>query len=175
MHKRVDMATAWWRRRSLIVPPDSPEAWIRLVAWQLWIGMVLFFLVAVGVRMITTAPERVVIVRDVSPCFFTPPVPPPCERTLYRGGLNMAFSGFAGLIMLAVAAWWLWELWSMTEPQPITDDFLQLLDRSFGHNWRDPTTWPWSRVWWAYGITSIGAGYTAGIALWLLRLATSRP
>ena len=175
MHKRADMASAWWRRRTLIVPPDSLHAWIRLASWELWMGMVLFFLIALGVRLIVTAPERVVVVRDLAPCFATPPAPPPCERTLYRGGLNMAFSGFAGFVMLAIAAWLLWELWSMTEPQPIVDDFLQLLDQSFGYRWRDPFTWPWARAWWAYGITSIGAGITAGAAFWLLRSAISGP
>jgi hypothetical protein len=175
MDKRNDAASAWRRRRTHIIPPDSPDAWIRLVSWELWMGMVLFFLVALGARMIITAPDRVVMVRDLSPCYATPPAPPPCARTLYRGALNMTFSGFAGFIMLAIAAWFVWELWSITEPLPITDDFLLLLDQSFGHDWRDPRTWPWSRAWWAYGITSIGAGLTAIFAFWVLPIVTSRP
>ena len=42
----------------------------------------------------------------------------------------------------------------MAEPKPITDDFLKLLNDSFGRNWRDPRTWPWTRMLWAYGFTA---------------------
>jgi hypothetical protein len=42
-------------------------------------------------------------------------------------------------------------------PKPITDDFLKLLDDSFGRSWRDPRTWPWTRLGWAYGFTALGA------------------
>ena len=175
MNRRNDAASAWWRRRTLTIPPDSPEAWLRLTAWELWMGMMLFFLVALGVRLIATAPERIVMVRDLAPCFATPPAPEPCERMLYRGGLNMVFSAFAGFIMIAIAAWFLWQLWTATEPRPITDDFLQLLDDSFGRSWRNPRTWPWSRALWAYGITAIGAALTGALSFLILRLATSRP
>ena len=56
----------------------------------------------------------------------------------------------------------MWELWSAVAPKPITDDFLQLLNDSFGRNWRDPRTWPWSRVLWAYGFTFVGVLFAAG-------------
>ena len=57
------------------------------------------------------------------------------------------------------------ELWSAVEPKPITDDFLKLLNASFGRNWRDPRTWPWSRMLWAFGFPLVGATLTAAISL----------
>jgi hypothetical protein len=119
-------------------------------------GLILFLLVALGVRLVMTSPDRVVLLHDVSQCYAAPPVPVPCERTLYRGLLNVAFSAFAGFMMLAIALWMLWSLWHAAEPAPITDDFLRLLSDSFGHDWRNPKTWPWSRVLWAYGFTTLG-------------------
>ena len=58
----------------------------------------------------------------------------------------------------------------------ITDDFLRLLDDSFGRDWRNPLKWPWARLLWAYGFTVVGATLTAGIGLilWTL-LVASRP
>jgi hypothetical protein len=72
--------------------------------------------------------------------------------------------------LIGVAAWFLWELWSAVEPKPITDDFLKLLNDSFGRDWRNPFTWPWSRVLWAYGFTMVGATLTVGVAMmiWIL-------
>ena len=58
----------------------------------------------------------------------------------------------------------LWELWSAVEPKPITDDFLRLLNDSFGRDWRNPLKWPWARLFWAYGFTLVGAILTAGAA-----------
>jgi hypothetical protein len=157
----------WWRKRTIIVPPETRDEWVRLVTWEVWMGFLLFLLVAIGARLVVTAPERVVLLHDVSQCYAPPPVPVPCERTLYRGLLNVAFSAFSGFMMLAVATWMVWSLWNIAEPAPITDDFLRLLNDSFGYSWRNPRTWPWSRVAWAYGFTSIGIaiGLAATIAV----------
>ena len=64
------------------------------------------------------------------------------------------FNVWCGLLLIAVAAWLVWELWSAAAPKPITDDFLKLLEDSFARDWRKPRTWPWARVGWAYGFTS---------------------
>jgi hypothetical protein len=76
-------------------------------------------------------------------------------------------------MLLGVAAWALWELWIAVEPKPITDDFLKLLNDSFGRDWRNPFTWPWARVFWAYGFTAIGAAATAAIVLTVWTAMTS--
>src|SRR5262249_37700196 len=82
----------------------------------------------------------------------------PCERVAYQSGtMNVALNGWCGLMLVAVAAWLLWELWSAVTPAPITDDFLRLLDESFGYSWRRPRSWPWARLGWAYGFTLAGA------------------
>ena len=161
---------AWWRRRTIVIPPETRDEWVRLVAWELWMGMTIFLLTVVGLWLVTTAPERLVAVRDLSPCWADPPAPPPCARTLYRGGMHLMFSGFTGLVMWVVSMCLLWHLWSVAEPPPIDDDFLRLLDNSFSRDWRNPLTWPWSRVLWAYGFTAIGSALTAGVALGVLSL-----
>ena len=56
---------------------------------------------------------------------------------------------------------------------PITDDFLKLLNDSFGRNWRDPRTWPWTRMMWAYGFTIVGVMLTSGVAVLLSMLLSS--
>jgi hypothetical protein len=84
--------------------------------------------------------------------------------------MNLMFSGFTGAVMWSVAAWLLWHLWSVAEPQPIHDDFLRLLNDSFSRDWRNPLTWPWSRVLWAYGFTVVGSALTAGLAVGVLSL-----
>jgi hypothetical protein len=99
-----------------------------------------------------------VTVFDFTNCYAVPPVVQPCERVAYRtGGLNMAMNLWCGVLLLVVAAWLLWELWNAVAPKPITDDFLKLLDDSFGRDWRRPRTWPWARAVWAYGFTLVGA------------------
>ena len=155
-----------WKPRGLTFPPNSPRAWIRLAVWELWMGMLLCGAIGFGVFLIITSPARVVVVRSFSNCYVSPPVPPPCERVVYTaGGLNVVFAALCGAFLLLLAAWLLWELWSAVEPKPITDDFLRLLNDSFGRNWRNPLTWPWARVLWAYGFTVVGAALTAGIVV----------
>lgn len=145
-----------WRRRSLTIPPDSWRAWVHLAVWEAWMGMLLCGFLGFGAALIVTSRDRIVTVEDLSRCYDTP-VELPCERIVYRtGALNAAFSALGGTLSLLVAAWFLWELWSAVAPKPITDDFLQLLNDSFGRSWRDPRTWPWSRMLWAYGFTSMG-------------------
>jgi hypothetical protein len=166
----------WWRRRSLVIPPDSPREWFRFAAWEIWMGIVLLALISLGAQLIVTAPDRLIAVLDLSLCYGAPPVPIPCERTLYRGGaINVAFSALSGFIMIVIAAWLLWQLWSLTEPRPIADDFLRLLHDSFGRSWRNPLTWPWARVLWAYGFTAVGAAVAAGIALTIASLVSPPP
>src|SRR5688500_17897646 len=91
--------------------------------------------------------------------------------------LDLAFSAFSGVIIIAVATSFLGELWSVAEPRPITVDFLRLLNDSFGRNWRNPLTWPWARAFWAYGFTALGAALTAAvvIGLWSLIVPDDRP
>ena len=166
----------WHRRGGLIIPPDSPRAWFKLAVWQLWIGMLLSGFVAFGTVLIVTARERIVIGEDLSSCYATTVVLP-CERLVYRtGGLNAAFSVLCGVLLLLAAAWLLWELWTRAEPAPITDHFLKLLHDSFGRSWRDPRTWPWTRMMWAYGFTIVGVIVTSGVAFLLsMLLAASQP
>ena len=178
MTTRRNEVHPWWRKRTIIIPPETRDEWVRLVTWELWMGFILFLLVAIGTRLVVTAPERVVLLHDVSQCYAAPPVPVPCERTLYRGLLNVVFSAFSGFMMLAVAAWMVWSLWNVAEPAPISDDFLRLLNDSFGFDWRNPRTWPWSRVAWAYGFTTIGIAIgiaaTIGVSSALMSLPSSR-
>jgi hypothetical protein len=75
-------------------------------------------------------------------------------------------NGWCGLLLVSVGIWLLWELWSAVAPKPITDDFLKLLDDSFGRDWRNPRRWPWARMMWAYGFTFVGV--TSAVAIGLL-------
>jgi hypothetical protein len=137
-------------------------------------GMLLCGALVFGVWLIVTAPESIYVVYDLSGCYAPPPVPQPCERVAYKAGtMNMMFNAWCGALLLALAAWLLWELWNAVAPRPITDDFLKLLDHSFGRNWRDPRTWPWTRLAWAYGFTLAGAALAAMVLVsangWLAR------
>ena len=165
-----------WRRRALTIPPNSANAWIRLAVYEIWMGMLICIVIGFGISLIATSPDRLYKMTDLSNCYAPPPVTLPCERVLYRGGaLNLAFTALFGLMLVAVGIWFLWELWSAVEPKPITDDFLKLLNDSFGRNWRDPRTWPWARAFWAYGFTMIGATLTAaiGVVIWTLLSSSS--
>jgi hypothetical protein len=160
-----------WKPRSLTIPPNSRDAWLRLVAWELWMGMLVCVTFGLGVFLILSSPNRIVAVSDLSNCYAPPPVTLPCERIVYRGGaLDAAFTALCGLMLIGVAVWLLWELWNAVEPKPITDDFLRLLNDSFGRDWRNPLKWPWARMLWAYGFTAAGAMLTAGVgmAFWTL-------
>jgi len=155
-----------WKRQTLTIPPDSWRAWITLAAWEFWIGMLMSVALGLGVRLIVAAPDNVITVFDFTNCYAAPPIAHPCERIAYRTGeLSMALNVWCGVLLIAVAAWLLWELWNAVAPRPITDDFLKLLDDSFGRDWRRPRTWPWARLLWAYGFTLVGATAAFGIGL----------
>ena len=155
-----------WRRHPLTIPPDSMRAWLRLAMWESWMGVLLCGTLVFGVRLIATAPDGVVTVFDFTNCYAAPPVVQPCERVLYKAGsLNLLFNIWSGLLLLAVAGWLVWELWEAVAPKPITDDFLKLLDDSFGRDWRNPRTWPWTRMAWAYGFTLAAAAVAVCMGL----------
>jgi hypothetical protein len=117
-----------------------------------------------------------VTVFDFTNCYAGPPVVQPCERVAYRAGaLSVAFNAWCGVLLIATAAWLLWELWSAVTPKPITDDFLKLLDDSFGHNWRRPRTWPWMRMAWAYSFTLVGATWALWVGLMISAVISSGP
>jgi hypothetical protein len=139
---------------------------MRLAVWEIWMGVMLLGALGVGTRLIVTAPDSVVTVFDLTKCYAAPPIPQPCERVAYRAGLlNVLMNGWCGMLLIAVAIWLLWELWSAVAPKPITDDFLKLLDDSFGCDWRTPRTWPWGRVVWSYGFTLVGAASALGVGM----------
>ena len=164
-----------WKRRPLTIPPDSLRAWMRLAVWEFWMGMLVAGTLILGTQLIVTAPGSIVTVFDFTSCYAAPPVVQPCERVAYRAGaLNAVFNLWCGVLLVPVAVWLLWELWSAVAPKPITDDFLKLLDDSFGRNWRSLRTWPWARIGWAYGFTLVGAASALGIAL-LVSTLTSSP
>jgi hypothetical protein len=163
-----------WGRRPLMIPPRSANDWMQLAIWELWMGMLLCVGFALGASLIATSPGQISVVPDLTNCYVQPPVGSPCERIVYQGGmLNAAFTALCGLTLVGAAVWMLWELWSAVEPRPITDDFLRLLNDSFGRSWRNPLRWPWARMLWAYGFTSIGAMLTvgAGLVVWTLVVA----
>ena len=166
-----------WRRRPLTIPPDSLRAWVSLVMWECWLGMLVYGALNFGTRLIVTAPDHIVTVFDFTNCYAAPPVAQPCERIAYRAGvLNVVLNFWCGLLLIAVAAWLLWELWSAVAPRPITDDFLKLLDDSFGRNWSSPRTWPWARMGWAYGFTLAGATLAVCVGLLVSAvISSSRP
>ena len=166
-----------WRRHALTIPPNSLRAWVNLAGWELWMGMLVYGTLSFGTQLIATAPDSIVTVFDFTNCYAVPPVAQPCERVAYRAGvLNVALNFWFGLLLVAVAAWLLWELWSAVAPKPITDDFLKLLDDSFGRDWRRPRTWPLARIVWAYGFTLVGATSAVCIALLIsAAISSSRP
>lgn len=165
-----------WRRRGLTMPPDSPRAWVRLATWEFGMGVLLYVVVAFGAQLIASAPRSIVTVFDFTNCYAAPPVALPCERVAYRtGALNAALNAWCGLLLMAVAAWLMWDLWSAAAPKPITDDFLKLLEDSFARDWRKPRTWPWTRMAWAYGFALAGVTSGAGISLLMATLFASPP
>jgi len=164
-----------WRRRSLTIPPDSLSAWVALAVWECWMGVLLCGALFFGTRLIVTAPDNIVTVFDFTNCYAVPRVVQPCERVAYRTGeLNAALNVWCGVLLIAVAVWLLWELWSAVAPKPITDDFLELLDQSFGRDWRSPRTWPWARMVYAYGFTLVGITLSVCIGLLISAAVSSR-
>jgi hypothetical protein len=147
-----------WRRRALTIPPDSLNAWVNLAIWEFWMGALVCGALLFGIRLIVTAPQNIITVLDFSNCYAAPPIVQPCERVAFKTGyLAVLMNAWCGYLFIAVAVWLLWELWSAVAPKPITDDFLKLLDDSFGRSWRRPRSWPWARLGWAYGFTMLGA------------------
>src|SRR5262245_55261766 len=89
-----------WRRNKLTIPPDSLQAWMRLVAWEIWMGMLLSVVLGFGFSLIVTSPDRLFVVSDLSHCYAPPPIALPCERIVYRGGMmNAAFSTLCGVML----------------------------------------------------------------------------
>jgi hypothetical protein len=163
-----------FRGLALTIPPISWHDWVRLAAWEFWMGALVSGALVFGTRLIVTAPAHIVTVFDFTNCYAVPPVAQPCERVAYRiGALNVAMNIWCGVLVIAVALWLMWELWSAVAPKPITDDFLKLLDDSFARNWLKPRTWPWARLGWAYGFTSVGVTTTLGIGLLISTLLAS--
>jgi hypothetical protein len=163
-----------WKWRPLVIPPDSLSAWVGLAVWEFWMGVILCAALVFGTQLIVTAPQSVFTVFDFTNCYGAPPVAQPCERVAYRTGtLSMMFNVWCGLLLITAVAWLLWELWNAVAPKPITDDFLKLLDDSFGRDWRRPRTWPWTRLVWAYGFTLVGATAALCIGLVASRAITS--
>ncbi len=106
-----------WRRRGLKIPPDSFHAWVRLGTWEFGMGVFLYVVIAFGTQLIASAPHSIITVFDFTNCYATPPVALPCERVAYRaGGLNAALNAWCGLLVMAVAAWLVWDLWSAAAP-----------------------------------------------------------
>lgn len=158
-----------WRRRSLTIPPKSAGDWMQFAVWQIWMGVLLSAAFGFGVRLLVIAPNQILSIPVATTCSGPGPVQLPCVRMMYGGGLlNVAFTALCGIMMIGVALWLLWELWSAVEPKPISDDFLKLLNDSFGRDWRNPLTWPWSRVIWAYGFTAVGASIVVIASLALM-------
>src|SRR5262245_2017874 len=165
-----------WKRHALAIPPDSPRAWLRLGLWECWMGALVCAALALGSRLIASAPDAIVTVFDFTNCYAAPPILQPCERVAYRTGvLNVVLNFWCGLLLVSVAIWLLWELWNAVAPKPITDDFLKMLDDSFARDWRRPRTWPWARVGWAYGFTLAGAGAALCLGLLASRAISASP
>jgi hypothetical protein len=167
-----------WGRRSLAIPPESRSAWMQLAIWELWMGGLVAITAGFGVIFIVMAPTRVMTRVDLSACYEVPLSRLPCDRIVYiGGGLDAAFTALCGLTLVGTAIWFVWELWLAVEPKPITDDFLRLLNDSFGRDWRNPLKWPWRRVLYAYGFTAAGAILTATLAvsLWTMLATSAQP
>ena len=163
-----------WNRRGLTIPPDSWRAWARLAVWEFWMGMLVCGALAFGVQLIASAPRHIVTVTSFAPCRGGSQASGPCEQLIRTGGLNALFTALCGVLLFVVAAWLLWELWLAVKPRPIADDFLKLLHDSFAGDWRNPLTWPWGRLAWAYGFTVLGGSTLAatGFVVWSIASAS---
>jgi hypothetical protein len=144
----------------------------------MWMGGLVAITAGFGILFITVSPRRIVTTADLTACYGPPPVPVPCDRVVYLGGvLDSAFTALCGVMLIGVAVWFLWELWLAVEPKPITDDFLRLLNDSFGRDWRNPVKWPWARLLYAYGFAAIGTVVTlvVAISLWAAAASSAAP
>ena len=165
-----------WRRRTLTFHPDSTWEWVTLAAWEGLMGAAVCSALVFGMSLIVYAPRNVVTVFDFTKCYAVPPIVQPCERVAYRTGMmNVVLDAWLGLLLIAAAAVLLWTLWTAVPPKPITDEFLKLLDHSFGRDWRRPRTWPWERIGWAYGFTLVGAVLTLGLGMLVSKAMSSSP
>jgi hypothetical protein len=137
-------------------------------------GVLFYVIFGLGAQLIASAPDSIVTVFDFTACYAAPPVALPCERVAYRTGtLIAAVNAWCGLLLIAVAAWLVWDLWSAAAPRPITDDFLRLLEDSFARDWRRPRTWPWTRLAWAYGFALVGVTSGLGMSVLISTLSAS--
>jgi hypothetical protein len=75
-----------WRRHALTIPPDSFDAWARLVVWECWMGHARVRALSVAAHLIRTAPNSIITVFDLRNCYAAAPVIQPCERVAYRAG-----------------------------------------------------------------------------------------
>src|SRR4026207_1699539 len=99
-------------------------------------GVLLYLIFGFGTRLIASAPDNIVTVFDFTNCYAAPPVALPCERVAYRAGaLNAALNVWCGLLLIAVAAWLVWDLWSAAAPRPISGGFPTLPGGSVGPRW----------------------------------------
>jgi hypothetical protein len=147
-----------------------------LAAWELGMGVLVYVVFGAGTQLIASAPHSIVTVYDLTNCYAAPPVTLPCERVAYRTGASIAALGvWCGLLLMVLAAWLVWDLWSAAAPRPITDDFLKLLEDSFARDWRKPRTWPWARAAWAYGFALVGVASAVGMSLLISALSASPP
>src|SRR5580765_7762326 len=120
-------------------------------------GVLFYLIFGFGTQLIVSAPHSIVTVFDFTNCYAAPPVALPCERVAYRAGALMAaVNAWGGLLLIAVAAWLVWDRWSAAARRAITDGFLKLLEGSFARDWRKPRTGTWTRVAWAYGVVMVG-------------------
>ena len=167
-----------WGRRALTIPPDSRSAWIQLALWELWMGGMVAITTGFGGFFVRMAARRIITRVDLEACYGPPPVHIPCDRIVYVGGaLDAAFTALIGVTLIGVALWFLCELWAAVEPRPLTDDFLRLLNDSFGRDWRNPLKWPWARLAYAYGFAAAGAALTIIVAstLWIATASSASP
>jgi hypothetical protein len=160
----------------LKIPPDSFHEWVRLGTWEFGMGVLFYLIFGFGAQLIASAPHSIVTVFDFTNCYAAPPIALPCERVAYRAGaLIAAVNAWCGLLLVAVAAWLVLDLWSAAAPGRITDDFLKLLEDSFARDWRRPRTWPWTRMAWAYGFALAGVTSAVGVSLLIAALSASPP
>ena len=94
-----------WRRRSLVIPPDSWRAWIHLAVWEAWMGMLLFGCFAFGISLIGSSTDQIVTFVDLSRLLRAAASGTAVRADHYRvGALNAAFTALGGLLSLVAAS-----------------------------------------------------------------------